>query len=183
MLQWFWSLLRCFQTLAGEYLQIYHGFMSVISHFHCWLDVCLCFGIRIRSVWCVKQEHLLFPWGFRNGYVSRCSPLGRTSGSLPLPYAFGTIYKIIIVEYRVGIAILRCNFPARGVVHFRIPSIPWWLYRYQIMYLYLYIHILYLHIVVGIVLRPPVKPAALKWQIEHRSTIFCLCFFRTDGLD
>lgn len=114
--------------------------MSVISHFHCWLDVCLSFGIRIRSVWCVKQEHLLFPWGFRNGYVSRCSPLGRTSGSLPLPYAFGTIYKIIIVEYRVGIAILRCNFPARGVVHFRIPSIPWWLYRYQIMHLFIYTH-------------------------------------------
>lgn len=36
----------------------------------------------------------------------------------------------------------------------------------------MHIHILYLHIVVGSVLRRPVKPAALKWQIEHRSTIF-----------
>ena len=27
--------------LAGECLQIYHGFVSVISPFHFWLDVCM----------------------------------------------------------------------------------------------------------------------------------------------
>ena len=52
-------------------------------------------------------------------------------------YSFGTIYKIIIVEYPVVIVILRCNF--LGVVHFGIPSIPWWLCRYRMMYIYIYV--------------------------------------------
>ena len=76
MLQWFWSLVRCFQMLAGEYLQIYHGFMSVIKYTHFsfwWMYV----YILESGVFGVSPKKLFVAiGGFRNGYVSRCSPLG-----------------------------------------------------------------------------------------------------------